>query len=70
VQKAIGEIPAGSGIDPAAAVAALMAVVDSDTPPLRIALGEAGADQMRAALNGRLAELDAWSTVTASADKK
>ncbi|TDK25215.1 SDR family NAD(P)-dependent oxidoreductase [Arthrobacter crusticola] len=70
VQKAIGEIPAGSGIDPAAAVAALMAVVDSDTPPLRIALGEAGADQMRAALNGRLTELDAWSTVTASADKK
>ncbi|WP_159620058.1 SDR family NAD(P)-dependent oxidoreductase [Arthrobacter zhaoguopingii] len=70
VQKAIGEIPAGSGIEPAAAVAALMAVVDSDTPPLRIALGEAGADQMRAALNGRLTELDAWSTVTASADTK
>ncbi|MHA7262845.1 SDR family NAD(P)-dependent oxidoreductase [Arthrobacter sp. TMN-37] len=68
VQKALGEIPAGSGVDPTAAVAALMAVVDSDTPPLRIALGTDGANKMREALKGRLSEMDDWASVAASAD--
>ncbi|MFJ6940186.1 SDR family NAD(P)-dependent oxidoreductase [Streptomyces sp. NPDC101132] len=68
VQKGIGELPA-SAFSPAARIASgIRAAVDSPTPPLRLALGTAGATGMRTALEARLADLDAWRHVTEAVD--
>lgn len=53
-------------VDPAASVAAIMAVVDSDDPPLRIFLGEAPLDLARAEYENRLATWEQWRPVSAS----
>ncbi|MGO9487893.1 MAG: SDR family NAD(P)-dependent oxidoreductase [Solirubrobacteraceae bacterium] len=56
-------------LDPAAAALAILSVVDGDEePPLRLAIGSAAAQDIRAALTARLADLDAWSAVTRSVD--
>lgn len=53
-------------VDPAASVPAVMAVVDSDDPPLRIFLGEAPLDLARAEYQTRLATWEQWRPVSAS----
>jgi hypothetical protein len=46
----------------------IMEAVDADDPPLRLALGGAGANDTRSALGHRLRDLDAWAAVTARVD--
>jgi hypothetical protein len=43
---------------PQEVVAAILAAVDAETPPLRLATGRVAATEIRAALTARLAELD------------
>ncbi|MFI8101084.1 SDR family NAD(P)-dependent oxidoreductase [Streptomyces sp. NPDC086023] len=68
VQKGIGELPE-SAFSPAARIAAgIRTAVDSPRPPLRLALGTSGATGMRAALEGRITDLDGWRHVTEAVD--
>jgi NAD(P)-dependent dehydrogenase (short-subunit alcohol dehydrogenase family) len=68
VQKAIGDLPPEAFSSPALVAQAILAAVDSDEPPLRLALGSAGEGEMRAALTARLADLDNWAAVTRGVD--
>ncbi|MGX1881470.1 hypothetical protein [Streptomyces sp. NPDC055287] len=68
VQSSLGELPPEAFIDPARAAAAVVTAVDAKQPPLRLALGRAAEDGLRAALTARLHELDAWADVTRGAD--
>lgn len=54
---------------PARIVAAMLAVVDSDAPPLHLALGGAAEAAIRAGLTDRLHDLDAWAAVTRAVDR-
>jgi len=64
VQKALGELPP-SGLDaPEQVAAAVLTAVDADRPPLRLATGSTAVREIRAALQGRLAELDAWAATS------
>ena len=54
--------------DPARAALAIIQAVEADKPPLRLPLGRMALDHIRAALGGRLEELDGWAEVAASAD--
>ena len=58
-QKAIGELPPSAFDPPELVAAAVLAAVDADRPPLRLATGSTAVREIRAALQGRLAELDA-----------
>ncbi|MGH8541494.1 MAG: oxidoreductase [Stenotrophobium sp.] len=49
--------------DPAKAAAAMIKVVESDKPPLRLPLGEMAVGRIRAKLAAQLAELDVWEPV-------
>jgi NAD(P)-dependent dehydrogenase (short-subunit alcohol dehydrogenase family) len=50
--------------DPAKAAAAILAALNADQPPLRLALGGDAVDSIRAELNSRAAELAAWEHVS------
>jgi NAD(P)-dependent dehydrogenase (short-subunit alcohol dehydrogenase family) len=52
--------------DPAKAAAAILAALDADEPPLRLALGDDAVDAIAAALDARRGELEAWSAVSLS----
>lgn len=52
--------PAG---DPVKGAAALMQIVDSADPPLRVIFGVAAFDRVQEAYHRRLSELDKWKTV-------
>lgn len=54
--------------DPGGAAAAILRAVDSDRPPLRLALGSYAVDEFRAEYRSRLAELDAWEDLARAAD--
>lgn len=54
--------------DPAKAAAAILAALESDEPPLRLALGNGSADLLGAELEGQLAEFKAWEPVTRGTD--
>ncbi|MFI6444458.1 SDR family NAD(P)-dependent oxidoreductase [Kitasatospora sp. NPDC050543] len=69
VQRSLGELPPDAFADPARVAAAVMAAVDAEQPPLRLALGRAAQDGLREALTARLRELDAWADVSRSADE-
>jgi NAD(P)-dependent dehydrogenase (short-subunit alcohol dehydrogenase family) len=49
--------------DPEKAAAAMLKVVESDKPPLRLPLGEMAVTRIRSKLAAQLAELDAWEKV-------
>ncbi|GGJ63121.1 hypothetical protein GCM10010121_087260 [Streptomyces brasiliensis] len=68
VQKAIGALPASAFSAAARIATGIRTAADSDTPPLRLALGLSGANDMRTALNARLADLDAWVDTTRAVD--
>ncbi|OEJ29201.1 short-chain dehydrogenase/reductase [Streptomyces agglomeratus] len=68
VRSALGELAPEAFIEPARAAAAVFAAVDAKQPPLRLALGRAAEDGLRAALTARLRELDAWADVTRGVD--
>jgi NAD(P)-dependent dehydrogenase (short-subunit alcohol dehydrogenase family) len=53
--------------DPAKAAAAILMALDSDDPPLRLALGNDAVDAISESLDGAKAELAAWERVGRSA---
>jgi NAD(P)-dependent dehydrogenase (short-subunit alcohol dehydrogenase family) len=54
--------------DPQRAALILLAIVDSDRPPRRLALGQMAIEHTRSALSTQRKELDAWAEISASAD--
>jgi NAD(P)-dependent dehydrogenase (short-subunit alcohol dehydrogenase family) len=68
VFQVIGGLPAEAFADVGRAACGIRAAVTSASPPRRLALGAAGANDMRAALTRRLAEMDEWVTVTNAVD--
>lgn len=54
--------------DPAKAAQAILRLVESDAPPAHLLLGSDALALVRAALAERLAQIDAWETVTRSTD--
>ena len=52
--------------DPARVADAIVEAVESDEPPLRLALGDEAMEAIREKLDGQLADLDAWEKVGAS----
>ncbi|MGW4340579.1 SDR family NAD(P)-dependent oxidoreductase [Rhodococcus koreensis] len=68
IQKAIAALEASAFSDAARVAAGIRAAVASENPPLRLALGTSGANDMRVALTSRLADLDTWSSVTDAVD--
>jgi NAD(P)-dependent dehydrogenase (short-subunit alcohol dehydrogenase family) len=67
VQQTIGSLPASAFASVDRVAAGIRTAVDSDNPPLRLALGATGASEMRAALTARIADLDQWAAVTSAA---
>lgn len=68
VLQAISALPAEAFSDPARIAEGIRAVLDNDQPPLRLALGVSSATDMKAALDARLADLEAWLHVAAAVD--
>ncbi|MEV7080432.1 SDR family NAD(P)-dependent oxidoreductase [Streptomyces sp. NPDC093516] len=68
VQKDIGELPATAFNTTERVATAILAAVDAEQPPLRLATGTTTVTRIRAALHARLAELDAWEAVSAAVD--
>lgn len=68
VQKAIAAQPASAYASAARIAAGVRTTVASDNPPLRLALGVSGANDMRTALTARIADLDQWASVTNAVD--
>jgi len=67
VQKAIGELGPDAFSSPAQIAQGILAAVDAEQPPLRLAVGASGAHDMPAALQARLRDLDEWAPVAAAA---
>jgi NAD(P)-dependent dehydrogenase (short-subunit alcohol dehydrogenase family) len=55
--------------DPERAAQAILETVDADDPPLRLPLGQMALDNIRAKLDGQLAELKRWERLSASTDR-
>lgn len=68
VHEDLGALPPEAFNDPDRVATAIIAVVDADNPPTRLATGSAAAKGIRAALDARIADLDAWADVTHSVD--
>lgn len=60
--------PPATDSDPALAVPAVMALVDSDDPPLRLVLGSAVLDAMIATSRERITTWEAWEGVSRAAE--
>ena len=58
VRRSLGELSPDAFGDPAQAVAAMLAVVDAENPPVRLALGRQATDAIAAALAERKAALE------------
>jgi NAD(P)-dependent dehydrogenase (short-subunit alcohol dehydrogenase family) len=63
----IDEMDGTQAGDPAKAAAAIIEVLDSDDPPLRLALGDDAVDAIREEHARRGADLDAWERLSRSA---
>jgi NAD(P)-dependent dehydrogenase (short-subunit alcohol dehydrogenase family) len=71
VHKRLDQVSAYSGGqpgDPVRAADAIIAVVDSETPPLNLILGAAALNMAREKLAALSAEIDAWEAVSLGAD--
>jgi NAD(P)-dependent dehydrogenase (short-subunit alcohol dehydrogenase family) len=68
-QEAAGDTGFQFG-DPVRGVGAILKAMESDAPPERLALGEPAVKILRRAYQQRLAELDAWASVAACADRR
>jgi len=66
-QEFFGKLQGMERGNPEATSQALFQVIDSENPPLRFNLGSHNLDTTRAAYEGRLAEWEAWQSVSASA---
>ncbi|MBF6620498.1 MAG: SDR family NAD(P)-dependent oxidoreductase [Patulibacter sp.] len=63
-----GEAPAPTDSDPRQAAPAVLRLVDSDEPPLRLVLGSAVLDAMIAATRERIATWERWQDVSRAAE--
>ncbi len=68
VQKAIGELPPEAFNTPERVATAILAAVDEDRPPLRLATGSTAVKEIRAALRGQLDELEDWAAAAEAVD--
>ncbi|WP_445166040.1 SDR family NAD(P)-dependent oxidoreductase [Mycolicibacterium sp. Dal123E01] len=68
VLNTISALPPQSFSDAARIAAGIRLAVQSDHPPLRLALGTVSATDMRGALQGRLADLDSWTEAASAVD--
>ncbi len=68
VASATAELPETAYDSPELVAKAVLAAVDAERPPLRLATGSNGLEQMRTALRSRLDEYEAWRSVTESVD--
>lgn len=68
VQQEIGALPPSAFSSARGVVTAVLAAVDAERPPLRLATGSYAAGQIRATLQGRLDEMDTWSAVSTAVD--
>lgn len=68
VQKSIGDLAAEAFNSPSRVAAAILAAVDADRPPLRLATGMHAVTQIRNALMARLTEIDTWAAASAAVD--
>ncbi len=68
VARTTAELPASAYDDPDRVATAVLAAVDAERPPLRLATGTSGLDLMRAALQSRLDEYEVWRPVTEAVD--
>jgi NAD(P)-dependent dehydrogenase (short-subunit alcohol dehydrogenase family) len=66
--KSVTSLPEVAFSSAERAAAGIRAAVDSDEPPLRLALGSSGADAMRAALTGRIEQIDQTTAITTAVD--
>jgi NAD(P)-dependent dehydrogenase (short-subunit alcohol dehydrogenase family) len=64
----IGQLDGNQPGDPERAARIILGVVDADEPPLRLPLGQVALDNIRAKLQGQLAELERWSELSGSSD--
>jgi NAD(P)-dependent dehydrogenase (short-subunit alcohol dehydrogenase family) len=60
--------PRAAGGDPVHGVQAILQAMESETPPLRLALGSPAVQVLREAYQRRSSELEAWAETAASAD--
>ena len=68
VQKSIGELPPEAFNAPDRVAAAILDVVDVDRPPRRLVTGSVAVQEIRATLQGKLDELDAWASKAEAVD--
>jgi NAD(P)-dependent dehydrogenase (short-subunit alcohol dehydrogenase family) len=68
VQKAIGELPPEAFNTPDRVATAILAAVDGDRPPLRLATGSTAVQEIRTALRGQLDELEEWAATAEAVD--
>ena len=68
VQKSIAELPPEAFNDPDRVAVAILAAVDADRPPLRLATGSFAVKEIRAALQAQLDELEAWASTAEAVD--
>ena len=68
VAKATAALPASAFDSPDRVASAILAAVDAERPPLRLATGTSGLGQMRTALQSRLDDYEAWRPVTEAVD--
>jgi NAD(P)-dependent dehydrogenase (short-subunit alcohol dehydrogenase family) len=68
VLKSIGALPPSAYNSAGRVVEAILKAVDADTPPLRLATGTQAVQEIRTALNARLAQLDRWAEVSEGVD--
>lgn len=66
--EAIQTLPAKHFNRPESIAAAILAAVDADEPPLRLATGSVAVNTIRKTLQSRLANLEAWETVSIAVD--
>ncbi|CDO87933.1 cis-2,3-dihydrobiphenyl-2,3-diol dehydrogenase [Mycobacterium triplex] len=66
--KAIRELPPEHFNLPEPIATAILAAVDADEPPLRLATGSVAVNTIRKTLQSRLANLEAWEAVSVAVD--
>jgi NAD(P)-dependent dehydrogenase (short-subunit alcohol dehydrogenase family) len=69
VQKAAAELPPEAFDSPDGVAAAILAAVDADRPPLRLATGSTAVETIGAALRSQLDELEAWRATSEAVDR-
>ncbi|SNS32211.1 Short-chain dehydrogenase [Geodermatophilus saharensis] len=68
VQRAIAALPPEASNGPDRVAAAILTAVDPDRPPRRLVTGSYAVQEIRAALQAQLDELEAWSGTAAAVD--